>query len=680
MVGAGRLRLDSVFKFQKNTIFKYLYYRFTYMARSLRFRSLLLFAVIIGILSATAFGLSEPQLQSSGESNASKLANLTYYTEQLPPYDYLENGTLTGISIDLLELITEKMGAKVTPEEVHLVSWAECYQAALTQNGTVIFSTVRTPDREQSFKWAGPIYTDSMVLFAKRDSGIMIDSPDDLKGYRIGAIAGHIAIQQLLDIGVNQNQIVLESNESALITKLESGEIDLWAYPEASGKYFAAQLTGNRYSVVYHLQPIDLYYAFSKDIPDSTVQSFQESIDEVKDAKDADGISSYERIIGRYDPAVGLAHLNYLTEEWAPFNYQEGDNVSGISVEILEAVFRDIGVNRSRPDVRIVPLSEGLQAARNETGTVLFSIVRTPEREPYFKWAGPFTQSSFVLFAPMSMNITIDSPDDLNQYRIGVVQDSIENDLLLDQGVNLSNLVNGKTPADLLKMLEDGEIDLWATGDLAGQHQMLKTAADPNIYEIVYTLSENDFYFIFSRDVPDTLVRAFQYSLDNVRKQKDAEGISEYERIIYRYLGVGCTRQTFTDEAVMALVNTTAEAIEMNAPETFRRINAGEAPYLDPSNPGLYVFVYTTNMTIVAHADNILLVGGNYRGKNDVTGKPFHDEILEGALKNGTGWLDYVYIHPVQTNLYYKTTYYRLTQGSDGIQYIVCSGNYKRCD
>ena len=82
---------------------------------------------------------------------------------------------------------------------------------------------------------------------------------------------------------------------------------------------------------------------------------------------------------------------------------------------------------------------------------------------------------------------------------------------------------------------------------------------------------------------------------------------------------------------------------------------------------------------MVAHADNIQVVGENFRGKTDVTGKPFRDEILEGALNNGTGWVDYVYMHPVQANLYYKTTYYRLTRGSDGNFYIVCSGNYKDC-
>jgi polar amino acid transport system substrate-binding protein len=354
-------------------------------------------------------------------------------------------------------------------------------------------------------------------------------------------------------------------------------------------------------------------------------------------------------------------------------------NVTGIAIDILEAVFRDIGVNRSRADVRIVPLAEGFQATKNGS-SVLFSIVRTPEREPLYKWVGPFTKASFVVFAPMAKNITITTPDDLNRYRIGAVKDSIENTLLISQGVNASHLVPGRNPEDLLQMLEGGKIDLWATGDLAGRHQMLKTAKDPNAYEIVYTLSENDFYFIFSRNVPDTLTRAFQDSLDIVRDQKDEQGISEYERIIYQYLGVGCIRQTYSGEAVKKLVNTTVAALEKNAPDTLQHINAGDAPYRNKTNPGLYAFVYSTNMTIAAHADNILLVGVNFKEKTDVTGKPYHDEILEGVLKNGTVWVDYVYMHPVQTNLYNKTTYCRLTEGSDGIQYIVCSGNYKLCE
>jgi polar amino acid transport system substrate-binding protein len=650
------------------------------MSPSIRYAYPFLIAVLAGALLVAAGCLSAEGPGPGTNVTAPGSAGLTYLTEELPPYTYRENGTLQGVSVDLLEAITERMGGTVSREQVRVVPWAEGYQAALAGNRTVLFSTARTPERESLFKWAGPIATHGEVLFARYDRELAIQGPDDLNGLRIGVIADDIAARQLLDLGVNRSQLVPESNVSALIAKLESGEIDLWGSPEGPGRYFAEQETGNYYSftVAYRLEAVNLYYAFSRDVPDSTVQSFQQALDALKQERDAAGVSPYERILGRYIPSVGLAQLQYLTEEWAPYNYLENGTASGIAVEVLEAAFREMGVNRTRADVRIVPLADGFRAAQN-TSTVLFSIVRTPEREPLYTWAGPFTRGNFVLYAPTSRNITIASDADLERYRIGAVEATIENDLLADRGYNASRVVPGQTPEELLRLLEAGQIDLWATGDLAGRHQMLKTAGDPNAYEIVYTLSENDFYFIFSRDVSDTLVDAFEQALVTVRDRKDAQGVSEYERIIYRNLGVGCARRSYADEAVTALVNTTAGAIGTNAPDTFRRINAREAPYRDPADPALYVFVYDTNATMVAHAENIQLVGTSYRGKTDVTGRPFRDEIVAGALTNGTGWVEYVYLNPVQPNLYYKTTYYRLTEGSDGNAYVVCSGNFKDC-
>ncbi len=649
------------------------------MWRVWRCMYLILVLVLAGALFLALGCISKPEQPSTGPISTPGSITLTYYTDQFPPYSYQENGTLKGVAVDLLGEITGKMGRRVTPDQVHLVPWTEGYQAALTRKNTVLFSAVRLPEREQSFKWAGPIFTDRYVLFAGQGRAITIKGSGDLKGYRIGVLTDDAGIQQLLDAGVDRSQLVYDTNLSVLIGKLSRGEIDLWCYPEAVGQYFAKQETNYSFKIVFKMQNIDFYYAFSKDIPDSTVRSFQQALDALKQEKDAAGVSTYDRILGRYIPSIGLAQLNYLAEDYAPFDYQEGGKPAGISIEFLAAVFRNTGVNRTRADVSIVPLADGFQQAQGNTSTVFFSIVRSPEREPLYKWAGPFTKSRLVLFAPVSKNITIASSGDLNKFRIGAVKSTIENDLLISQGVNASHIIPGLVPDELFQMLKGGQIDLWATGDLNGRYVMKKAGVNPGAYEIVYTLGEKDFYFIFSRDVPDTLVSSFQQALETVRYQKDAQGISEYERIIYRNLGVSCARQSFTDAEVVSLVNTTAAAIEKNAPDAFRRINAHEFSFRDPKNPTLYTFVYNTNVTIVANADNIELVNVSYRGKTDVSGKAFRDNIVAGALANGTGWEEYIYINPVETGLYYKTTYYRLTRGSDGDLYIVCSANYKHC-
>ena len=640
---------------------------------------LILIAVLAGIMVLSPGCLAE-QSQGSGPEN-SPMETLSFYTEQLPPYNYRENGTLKGCSLDLLEAVTAKMGTQIRREEVHLVPWEEGYRAALSGNNTVLFTMARTPARENLFKWAGPISSEQYVLFAGRDTTIRIENHEDLRGLRIGVIAGDAAVQQLLDAGVDEKHLITGHTVSDLITKLTANEIDLWCYPEYSGRFCAGQVTGNYFTfrVAGRLDTVDTYYAFSRDIPDSTVRSFQNALDDLRQEKNEKNISIYEDILGRYIPSIGLSHLQYLTEEWPPFNYDKDGIPAGISVDILEAVFRTMGVNRTRADVRIVPLSEGFSRAQGNNSTVLFSIVRSPEREPLYQWAGPFTKGSFVVFAPVSRNITISSPADLNSYRIGAVKGTIENTLLTGLGVNASQIVPGLVPDDLIRMLKTGEIDLWSTGDITGRYEMKAAGADPDAYEIVYTLSENDFYYLFGKDVPENLVRAFGQALMVVRNQRDAQGTSEYERIIYQNLGVGCTRQPFPDESVTALVNETALEIGKDAAGTFSGINAGEAPYRDAGNPALYVFVYDLNLTIVANADNPLLTGINAKGMTDVAGNPFRDNILAGALRNGTGWEEYVYINPVQTNLYNKTTYFRLTGGSDGNSYIVCSGNFKPC-
>ncbi|HWQ66598.1 MAG TPA: transporter substrate-binding domain-containing protein [Methanospirillum sp.] len=452
--------------------------------------------------------------------------DLTFYTEQLPPYNYVDNGTLKGLSIDILEDISTKAGVGFSREKVHVGPWEEGYHSALGGNKTVIFSTARIPERESSFKWVGPISVERYVLFGSRDTNLSIMNHNDLKGLRIGVIAGDASIQLLLDAGVDNGQLVTETNVSELITQLTNKQIDLWAYPEITGRFYAEQVTGNSYifKVVYPLEEVEIYYAFSRDTNDSTVQSFQKALDALKQEKEDRGISAYERILGTYIPSIGLSHLQYLTEDWAPFNYHEGGVATGISVEILESVFRILEVNRTRADIRFVPLSEGFSQAQGNTSTVLFSIVRSPDREALYQWAGPFTKGSFVIFAPVLRNITISSPADLNQYRIGAVNGTIENTLLTNIGVNASQIVTGMVPDDLIRMLEEGQIDLWATGDITGRYEMEQVGINPDEYEIVHTMGENDFYFIFSKDVPDTLIRTFNQALETVRKQKDSSG------------------------------------------------------------------------------------------------------------------------------------------------------------
>lgn len=242
-----------------------------------------------------------------GQQNST--SKLTFYTEQFPPYNYQENGTVTGIAVDLLSEVTNKMGSQVAPSQIHLVPWTEAYQATLNSSNSVIFSTARLADREGSFKWAGPIFTDTYVLFTKWDSNVAVNNASDLNGHRIGVIRDSAAITKITEAGVAENNLVYYTNATEIVSDLSSGNIDFWCYPQTVGRTLTEQVTGDYYhfKAAYHLSNYDFYYAFSKDVPDSTVNAFQQAIDALKQEKNAQGVSTYEQILKRYIPTQGTA-------------------------------------------------------------------------------------------------------------------------------------------------------------------------------------------------------------------------------------------------------------------------------------------------------------------------------------------------------------------------------------
>lgn len=130
-----------------------------------------------------------------------------------------------------------------------------------------------------------------------------------------------------------------------------------------------------------------------------------------------------------------------------------------------------------------------------------------------------------------------------------------------------------------------------------------------------------------------------------------------------------------TDE-VTALVKQTKAAIEKNALQTFARINRSEAPYKNADNPALYVFVFDTDLTVVAHPIKTAVIGKNVKGKPDSKGKNYRDEMLAKCRTDGGGWVDYYFLNPKTKKEEHKNTYFELANGNDGKSYIVGSGKY----
>lgn len=348
-------------------------------------------------------------------------------------------------------------------------------------------------------------------------------------------------------------------------------------------------------------------------------------------------MSKFDQILSSWLLSDGLKQMKYLTEGYYPYTFKEKGIPKGISVNILKDIFSRYDIDVPDDNFIFGKWEDVYKRTLTQNGTALSILARSPERENLFRWTGPIDKTPIVIFclrksADKFKNI---SPSDM---KIGIITDDIAATALINTGG--SDIVYSSDPQELIKMLETGTIDGLAYALMPGRQLINQYSSDPSSIVPVQTLKTYDFYIAFNHNTSSQLVQSFQDTLDLIRTEKDETGVSPYDRILYRYIEPEYSDSTIQVIEVTDLVNQTTSDLARDAPATIRNINAGLLPYLSAGIPDLYVFVYDSNVNMVANSDNIRMVGVNYHNKTDVAGTPFRDHIVEGALANGSGWED----------------------------------------
>lgn len=233
--------------------------------------------------------------------------------------------------------------------------------------------------------------------------------------------------------------------------------------------------------------------------------------------------------------ATPFANLQYLTEEYPPFNYSEHQSVTGISVDLLLAASKAVGHEINRSDIKVQPWPRAYRSALIRPNTVLFATTRTEAREMLFKWAGPIIQTRIVILAKRSKNIEINHPMDMAQYRIGVIRDDVGEQLLLGLGVPRDSMVESSVPQTLAKQFAKDRIDVWAYEENVARWWLKKQGLTSEELQVVHILEEGELYYAFNLSVKDEVVKQLQTGIDQVKVERQASGLTTYQTIVSKY-------------------------------------------------------------------------------------------------------------------------------------------------
>jgi polar amino acid transport system substrate-binding protein len=214
-------------------------------------------------------------------------------TDAWPPYVFEEQGTMTGFDYEVMQAVMKRMGYSV---EFRLMPWKRCLQMIESGQADALLDVSITEERKRSMIFPSePLSDSASVLFHRRGQRYRFNTLEDLRGLRIGTIAGYEYNKEFLEADYIFREPVADLQQN--IRKLMNGRIDLFISNRRVGLY-ALQRAGALDAVAYLPKPVsggEVYLAFTRtDANRVLAKKFSESLRTFK------GTKEYRDIHARY--------------------------------------------------------------------------------------------------------------------------------------------------------------------------------------------------------------------------------------------------------------------------------------------------------------------------------------------------------------------------------------------
>ena len=206
-------------------------------------------------------------------------------------------------------------------------------------------------------------------------------------------------------------------------------------------------------------------------------------------------------------PCASAEPITFVTETYPPFNYREGDTLTGASVDQLKLIMKDTGIDYS---MQIMPWARALALTTREPHYCIFTTVHNDERDKLFKWVEPLLKSRTILIRRTNSPVHASTLEEAKAYVIGTQRDDFTQNILEDNHFPKIDLATdlGLT----MKKLLSGRIDMMPISDK--YYDKLKRDGAP--VEGVLTLAESVYSIACNRSVDDAVIRRMQANLDRL--------------------------------------------------------------------------------------------------------------------------------------------------------------------
>jgi len=207
-------------------------------------------------------------------------------TEEYPPYNYTDNGRITGLATEVVQAVLKEINIE---GQFQSLPWARAYETVQNSDSVLIYSMNRSKEREKLFKWVGQITPTEFYLFSLKGRSILLRELADAKNLQVGTVNQDIGEQYLVQNGFAVGRNLQSGSRYELnYEKLKRGRIDLWIMNELGAYYMARQAGDDPALTLYKSLRIPEisgggnYMAFGLKTPDALVERFRKGLEAIK--------------------------------------------------------------------------------------------------------------------------------------------------------------------------------------------------------------------------------------------------------------------------------------------------------------------------------------------------------------------------------------------------------------